>query len=234
MEILNVKTRQIKGKKVATLREQGEIPAVLYGVGIEPQSISLPLKEFQKIFKTVGETALLSLVVDSTEPRTVLIRDVQNDAMKQLPIHVDFHQVNMNEELDLDVPLEFTGTSVAVSSEGGILVKALYELPISALPADLPHEIIIDIAPLEKIGDAIHVRDIKLPKGVKILIDQETVIVTVIEPVVEEVKEAPVIEVEATAVAQSTEAEVEIKAKTENKRGDKKEGKKSFMLLLFL
>ncbi|OHA50562.1 MAG: hypothetical protein A3A97_03260 [Candidatus Terrybacteria bacterium RIFCSPLOWO2_01_FULL_40_23] len=186
MEILNVKTRQIKGKKVATLREQGEIPAVLYGVGIEPQSISLPLKEFQKIFKTVGETALLSLVVDSTEPRTVLIRDVQNDAMKQLPIHVDFHQVNMNEELDLDVPLEFTGTSVAVSSEGGILVKALYELPISALPADLPHEIIIDIAPLEKIGDAIHVRDIKLPKGVKVCLDEDQTIAFIEKPMSEE------------------------------------------------
>ena len=195
MEILNVKTRQIKGKKVATLREQGEIPAVLYGVGIEPQSISLPLKEFQKIFKTVGETALLSLVVDSTEPRTVLIRDVQNDAMKQLPIHVDFHQVNMNEELDLDVPLEFTGTSVAVSSEGGILVKALYELPISALPADLPREIIIDISPLEKIGDVIHVRDIKLPKGVKIRLDEDQTVVFVEKPMSEEelaALEAPV------------------------------------------
>src|SRR3989344_8723943 len=177
MDILNVKTRQIKGKKVDTLREQGEIPAVLYGVGIEPQSISLPLKEFQKIFKTVGETALLSLVVDSTEPRTVLIRDVQNDAMKQLPIHVDFHQVNMNEELDLDVPLEFTGVSAAVNSEGGVLVKALYELPISALPADLPHEITIDISSMEKIGDAIHIRDINLPKGVKVRLDEDLTVV---------------------------------------------------------
>ncbi len=186
MEILNVKTRQISGKKVQALREQGEIPAVLYGVGIDPQSISLPLKEFQKIFKTVGETALLSLVVDYTEPRTVLIRDVQNDALKQLPIHVDFHQVNMNEELDLDVPLEFTGVSAAVNSEGGVLVKALYELPISALPADLPHEITIDISALEKIGDAIHIRDINLPKGVKVRLDEELTVVFIEKPMSEE------------------------------------------------
>ena len=230
METLNVKTRNITGKKVRILRKKGEIPAVLYGYGIESEALVVPVKDFEKIFKKSGETSLLSLVVDdsSSNTRTVLIRDVQRDSLSRLPLHVDFHQVNMNEELDLDAPLVFTGTSMAVSSEGGVLVKALYELPISALPANLPHELSIDITPLEKIGDAIHVKDIKFPTGVRVRLDEDATIVFIDKPISEEdlaaLEAAPEVKVEEIEVVgekekkEAEEAEVALAAAEKEKK----------------
>ena len=232
---LTVQSRTILGKKIKTLRQQGLIPAELYGHNFENLHLSVPAKEFSRLFKEAGESTIIKLKIKNQKSKiedkendklNVLVHDIQKNSLTDEITHIDFYRVRMDEKITAMIPLKFIGEAPAVKEKGGLLVKIAEEIKVESLPADLPHKIEIDLKPLADIGVSIHIKDIKLPKGVKILIDQETVIVTVIEPVVEEVKEAPVIEVEATAVAQSTEAEVEIKAKTENKRGDKKEGKK--------
>ncbi len=211
METLSAKKRNIVGKKVASLREQGEIPAVLYGVGVTPENITVALKDFQIIFRNVGETALLSLVIDSAEPRTVLIRDVQKDSVTRTLKHVDFHQVRMDEELDINVPLEFVNESAALSAEGGVLVKTVYEVPISALPKNLPRELVIDVSALAKVGDAIQVKDLKLPEGVRVRLDEDATIVFVDSAISEAelaaLEAAPEVKVEDVEVVGQKEKE---------------------------
>ena len=97
-------------------------------------------------------------------------------------LHIDFHQVRMDEEIEANIPLVFVGESPAVKSEGGILVKALDELGVSCLPAHLPHELSVDISVLATFDDQIRVSDIAVPAGVKVSDDPETVVALVERP----------------------------------------------------
>lgn len=178
-------TRSTLGKKVRELFGQGIIPAQLYGHRVENMSIQVPVKEFTKVLKTAGQSSVITLVVDGAE-FPVLIHDVQHDAINQRVAHIDFYKVNMSEKITAQVPLSFVGEAPAVREQGGVLVKAVEELEVEVLPADLPHEITVDISVLKEIHQSIHVNDLVVPKGVKIIADSNTTVATVIEPAKEE------------------------------------------------
>ena len=189
---LSAKVRKIKGKKVKTLRKKGILPAVLYGPEIKT---SLPLeleeKEFEKVYQETGESSLISLqVLGKKEKYSVLIHEVARDPLTEKPIHVDFYQPRLEEEVQVTVPIIFEGVSPAVKSLGGTLVKNVSEIEIKALPQKLPHEIRVDISSLKTFEDHILVKDLKLPEGVKILKDPEEIIASVspLEKVEEELK----------------------------------------------
>ncbi len=178
MELI-AQTRNIFGKPVSRLRKSGLIPAELYGHGINNIHLSLPKKEFSKAFKSAGENEIINLILEDKKI-PVLIHDVQVDPISQNIIHVDLYQVKMTEKIIVNVPLEFTGEAPAVKEKGGILVKAMQDIKIEALPGNLPHSIKVDLSPLNEIGKSIYVSDLSLPSETKTPLDPQTVVATVI------------------------------------------------------
>lgn len=168
------------------VRAAGRIPAIMYGKGIAPQTISLPRAEFVKTLKTAGSSSLIDLSLDGQAPVKVLVKEVQRHVLRMEPIHVDLYQVRMDTEITAIVPLVFVGESEAVKTLGGTLVKSVDELEVECLPGNLPHEIEIDLSALKTFEDAITVGGLKLPAGVKLTADAELTIATVSRPLTEE------------------------------------------------
>jgi large subunit ribosomal protein L25 len=179
---LAAQTRPEQGKKVKSVRLAGKIPAVLYGKKISAQSLSLDYVAFEKVLNSAGESTLVDLVVDNNPPVKVLIQDYQMDPVKNLYTHVDFHQVSMDEKIHAEIQFEFVGESMAVKT-GGVLLTNLQSIEVECLPGDLVHEIKVDISKLATYDDVIHVKDINLPSGLKVLYHElEDVIALVQEP----------------------------------------------------
>ena len=214
---LTAQKREIFGKKVSTLRKKGIIPAELYGHGIENLHLSVPVKEFSRAFKEAGESTILKLKVEGGKEFNVLIHDIERNALNDEISHIDFYSVKMDEKLKTRVLLEFIGESLAVKEKNGILVKAMHEIEIEALPADLPHHILVDLSKISEIGGSIFVKDLDFGKGVKVLVEPETVIATVVEQKVEEEVAAPAVNVEDIKVESEEKKEARDKEKEEEK-----------------
>lgn len=178
---LKAKIREITGKKVKKIREENLIPAVLYGHETKPQSIIVNYLDFSKVYEKAGENALVELEIDGKKIN-VLVHDTQKDPMSGKFSHLDFFQVNMKEEVETEIPLEFVGESPAVKELGGILIKSLDEITVKCLPADLPEKYEIDISKLITFDDVVAVKDLKVSDKIEILVDGETIIASVQEP----------------------------------------------------
>jgi large subunit ribosomal protein L25 len=203
-----------EGVKVDALRKSGEIPAVFYGAGKDTTSISIGTVEFKKIWREAGESSTVKVEM-ADKNIDVLIHEVQVDPVSEEPIHVDFLAVDMKKKLRVNVPLVFEGISNAVKSGLGNLVKVLYEVEVEALPADLPHDLIVDISKLETLKDQVFVSDIKLPAGVVVITNSSEVAASIVEQVEE--KEEVVVPVDLSAI------EVEKKGKKEEEGGEEGE-----------
>jgi len=188
MEKLTLKAekREIKGKKVKSLRRQGFLPAIIYGHKVKNISLKIPLADFKKIYEKAGENSLIELKIDKSPSRSVLIHDVQFDKVKGDILHADFYQVKMKEKITSSVPLKFIGKSKAVEEKEGVLVKNLDEIEVECLPADLPRSIEVDISGLNTFDDTILVKDLDIPKEVKVLTNKDEVIAAVQPPRTEE------------------------------------------------
>ncbi|MFO0702754.1 MAG: 50S ribosomal protein L25 [Candidatus Andersenbacteria bacterium] len=178
---LNAKVRTKVGAALPTLRASGRIPAVTYGHGIKPQALDLSAKEFGKVLASAGQSTIVSLAIDGKQAN-VVISDVQHDPVTGAPTHVDLHQVRMDEKIKAQVPLKFIGTSHAVKDLGGILVKPTDAIEVEALPADLPHEIVVDLSKLEELNSKLTLGDIGLPKGVTPVVADRDFAVASVEP----------------------------------------------------
>jgi len=194
----------------AKIRGEGLIPAIIYGHGISTSKLAVPYGVFEKVFKKAGESTIISLDIDGTKHNCV-IQDVQLHFVTGKYLHVDFHEVSMNETMIAVVPLEFVGVSKAVRENGGIMVQVLNEIEVECLPANLPSEIEVDISSLNEFHDAIHISDLKVGEGVKILAEGDELVVKIDAPrVVEQDLAAPVVEdvtkVEGVADAPKAEA----------------------------
>jgi len=180
MTSLKAKLRKAKGTAYRAAQKEELIPAVLYGPGIETISLEVDRKDFEKVYKDVGET-LIDLDVEGKE-YSVLIHDEQVHPLSQALLHVDFYQPNLKEVVETEVPLELVGEAPALKL-GGTLIANMKEIPVSALPKDLPSKIVVDVSSLMTFEDSITVKDIKVPAGVTIEIeDPEEIIVKVMEP----------------------------------------------------
>jgi len=191
MEILTAQPRTILGKSVKNLRNEGFLPAVAYGKGLASEHIAVPYGEFVKVWKAAGESSLVLLKLPTGE-KSVLVHDVALDPIKNTPVHADFYVVDMKREVEVDVPLEFTGEADAGKASGGILVKVMHELKVKSLPGSLPHSLVVDVSHLQNPKDAIFVRDLVLPDGVAVITDTNEIIAIVEEQKVEAV-EAPAV-----------------------------------------
>ena len=209
---LAVTPREITGKKVRALRQEGLVPAVIYGNGVPTTSVTVAAKDFAKVFKQAGSTTLVTLV-GKTDKRPVMIHEVSRDSVSDEIIHVDFHQVRMDETIKAKVPLEFIGESPAVKEKGAVLNKAMSEIEVEALPQDMPHSLTVDLSALVDINNSVLVKDIKRPKGVIFNIDENTAVATANEKapeevaVVEEVVDVSAIKVEGEEKKAERQAE---------------------------
>ncbi len=211
MLTLTVKIRKILGKKTKSLRKTGLLPAILYGPKIKTIPLEVDLKEFEKVYQEAGESSLIQISVGG-EKFLVLIHAVEIDAISQRPIHIDFYQPKLDEEITATVPLIFEGIAAAVRDLGGTLVKNIHELEVKALPQNLPHEIKADISKLKTLEDNILIKDLIVSKEVKILKAPDEMVAFVSEPEkIEEELEKPI------------EEKVEEVEKVEEKRKEKGE-----------
>jgi len=182
---INAKIRETLGKKVKTLRKEGIIPAVLYGEKVKSTPLEIDYNEFEKVYKEAGESTIVKLKTRK-EGKNVLIYDVSKDPVTDKFTHIDFYAVRMDKLITTEVPLVFEGESLVVETEDGVLVKNITEVEVEALPTDLPREIKVDISTLRTFDDLIHIKDLKVSEGVKILAEPEEMIVSVIPPRSEE------------------------------------------------
>lgn len=211
---LDVQKREFTGKKVATVRAGGLIPAVVYGHGSPATHLSVPYNVFEKLYRQAGESTLVDLVIDAGGKVTTLIQDVQKDPVTDRFIHVDFYEVTMTEKLTASVLIKFTGIAPAVKELGGTLVKNITEVEVRCLPGDLIHEIEVPLGSLATFEETITIADLTRPFGVEILGTQDTIVVTVAPPISEE--ELKKLEEKPVEADVSTIAKVETKKKEES------------------
>jgi len=175
--VLNAQKRANTGSaEAARLRRSGKIPAVVYGRSGKAMPIVLDALEFGRKTKGISESTLLNLSVDGSQ-HEVFIKDTQRDIFKGAFLHVDFYEVEKGKALHAKVPVHVVGTAQGVR-EGGVLEAPLHELEIECLPKDLPEHIDVDVSNL-KGNESIHVRDLKLASGIKILTNPEQVVALV-------------------------------------------------------
>jgi len=189
---LKVEKRKILGKKVKKLRKEGILPANIYGKNVKSLAVQVPLKDFLPVYKKVGETGIVEIMVEGEEkPRHALIHNVQKDFVSDQSLHADFHQVSLTEKITASIPVELVGESPAVQQKLGILIQPLSEVEVEALPTELPEQFTIDISSLKEVDQAIAVGDLKPPSGVKILTSEKEILVKINPPTKEEVASPP-------------------------------------------
>src|SRR5580704_16407377 len=150
---LKASTRELLGKRSRRLYGQGKLSAVVYGHNAKPTPLTLERLEFQKVFIKSGRTHLVDLVVDGDRTEKVLVREIQTHPRRLGPIHVDFYQVSLEEKITVEVPV--------------------HAVRVECLPTDIPEAFEVDLTPLEEIESEFRISELKVPKGVTVLIDPE-------------------------------------------------------------
>lgn len=210
--ILTAEIREGRGKERAKkLRAKGLIPAIFYGPRSQTVSLVIESKELSKALQTeAGENVLIDLDIrkgNQSDRKVVMLKDIQIDPLRRITLHTDFYEVAMDEMVTVEIPVHLIGKPEGTKM-GGILEQVRRVIQIQCLPGDIPKSIDVDVSPL-KIGDSIHVQDIKVEKA-KIILETNFTIATVVPPVVEE----KVVE----AVAPEAAEGAEVKEKEEEEK----------------
>lgn len=192
--VLNARTRQRTGKGAARkLRRSNQIPAIFYGPSRGPIMLAMDYPELERIMKQfAGENIILDLAVHSdgeTQTWSAILKDLQMDPIKDTYLHADFYEISMDKEITVDITIHLVGTPEGVE-EGGILQHVRREVSVSCLPDKLVDALEVDVSAL-KIGESVHIRDIKFPEGMTLLEEDHLTVAVVAAPTVieEEVKE---------------------------------------------
>jgi large subunit ribosomal protein L25 len=209
---LKASTRDLLGKRSRRLHGEGKLAAVVYGHNTKPTPLVLERLEFQKVFLKSGRTHLVDLIVDGDRTEKVLVREIQTHPRLLGPIHVDFYQVNLQEKIEVEVPVHLVGESAAVKRGDADVLQPIHVVRVECLPSDIPESFEVDLTPLEDIESEFRIADLKVPKGVTVLVDPEELVVKIVhkrEMKVEE--EAPAAEAalvgEGEAAAEGEAAE---------------------------
>jgi large subunit ribosomal protein L25 len=201
-----VEIREGKGKEFnRKLRQDGRVPAVLYGRGKDTVSLSLDPRELERSIKSshAGMNTLFDLRGDpQVEGRTVLVKELQREPVRRNIIHADFFEIDMSQKLQVSVPLHIEGIAPGIAM-GGVLEHSLREVELLCLPNAIPDEIMVDVNALE-MNESIHLSDLQLPDGVEMLTDSTLSVVMVSLPKAEE---EPVVEEEELAEGEEGAAE---------------------------
>ncbi len=210
---LTLEPREAQGKANKRLRRTGMVPGVVFGKGEESVPVQVEAKAFETLYRAAGRTSVVKFrLPGASRAKSGIIKSVQRHPLTGNPLHVDYFLVNLRQEMEIEVPLVFTGEAPAVRTSGGTLLHNLSSVIVRALPNDIPHELSVDVSSLETLDDAIKVADLPIDTDkVHLVTDPETTIATVVPPRVEVEEEAVPAEeaeegVEAAAAAGGTEA----------------------------
>jgi len=217
--VLKATPRTVTGRHVRALRRSGQLPRVIYGHNVEPVIISMDAREASRVLGRLSSSSLITIDVDGKEYPS-LVREKQINYVKRNLIHVDFQVVSLTEKIRANVGILLTGASLAVKDFNAMLINGLTELEVEAFPQDLPERVVVDIAALLKIGDAIHVKDIVLPENVTVMSSPDEMVVLATAPAKEEVEE--VVTPEEVIVEEGAEPEVIEKGKKEEEAENEK------------
>ena len=184
---IKAEKRTVVGKSLQSIRDNGILPAVIYGHDFQTLPIQVNSKDFEKVYHQAGESSLVYVNLEG-QAVPAIIHEAVRDAVTDKFIHADFYKVNLKEKITAAVQLVFVGESLAVKDLAGILVKNINEIEVEAFPQDLPHEIEIDISPLVNLNSHLLIKDLKLPSGVEIKDKEkmEEIAALVQEPISEE------------------------------------------------
>lgn len=178
------------------LRAEGKIPAVVYGHGMDPLSVSVDRRELrQALSGTAGMNTILDLTVDG-EVYPSLIKDIQRHPVRRSVEHIDFIQVNLNEEIVVSIPIHLEGEAKEVSQHNGLVDLTMQELEVRTTPRNIPDGITIDVTDMT-MDTVIRVEDLPLPTGVTAEADPEAPVVTVLT------MRTPVLDAEEDAIAEA-------------------------------
>ncbi|MGF9713945.1 50S ribosomal protein L25 [Paenibacillus naphthalenovorans] len=192
------------------LRAQGKVPGIVYGKKVTQTPIAIDQKELFTLLKT-NPNGIIEMDVPGFGKQPVMINEVQRDVFTRQPLHVDFHQINMDEPVTTTVRLEFIGDPVGVKA-GGILQIQHHEIEIRCLPQHIPSEVEVDISGLD-VGENILVSQLKLPADVEVKADENDVLATILLPQ-KEAEEEPAADEPAAKVEGAFEKEEEEADKT--------------------
>ena len=172
----------VKGT-LSQIRAEKKVPAVVYGGHKEPVSVTVSVKDLEKIVKA-GKNTIVEISLNG-ENELALVKEIQSHAVTDNPIHADFQRVSMKDKMDVVVPLKLEGTPADVTNYGAIVEHILREIEVRALVSAIPHEIVLDITPMT-INKGILAGDVKLPEGVELVTDKEAPVVHLMVPKEEE------------------------------------------------
>ncbi len=224
---LEVKKRDLTGKKAKKLRKQGFVLGNIYGQDTKSQSIMFNFKDFIKIYKTVKETGIVYLNLDNKEI-PCLIKNLQLHPLTENILHVDFRKIDLKKKIETEVPIKTINQSEAVSQKGGILLIQSHNLLIEVLPEDIPQVIEIDISNIKDIGQEIKVADLQVNEKYTIKTPKDRVIVSVIAHKEESVApETTLTQPEIATEKQILESTIEEKEKPTEKERTKQQENKS-------
>ncbi len=216
--VLKGQIRTGVGKEAAKkLRSQRLVPAVVYGGTTGPVPVTInPLDLAKALGTEAGENVLITLclVGDSERSTTVILKELQRDPVHGRPLHADFLEISMKRKIRVQIPLQVVGEATGVKNKGGFLDQHLREVTVECLPAAIPGQLQVEVSQLD-LGDAIHVRDLIVGEGIRVLEDPSRPIVSVLAP-------RAVVE-EAPAAVEEKPAEPEVVGKKEPR--EVKEGK---------
>ncbi len=173
---LSASARTDTGTGVARkLRQSGKVPAVIYGHGRQPQSLSIVTRDIDKLLTQISAgSTVIELTVDGATSRT-LIREIQRHPFKRHIVHVDFQELVAGEKITVSIPFRFVGIPDGVRNSGGILDQTMHQVHLRVDPSLIPDHIDVDVTSLT-IGHSIHIRQLALPEGVTVLDDPDATV----------------------------------------------------------
>lgn len=190
----------VKGA-LSQIRAEKKVPAVVYGGHKDPVSVTVAVKDLEKIVKA-GKNTIVEIALNG-ENELALVKEIQYHAVTDCPIHADFQRVSMKDKMDVVVPLKLEGTPADVTNYGAIVEHILRELEVRALVSAIPHEIVLDITPMT-INKGILAGDVKLPEGVELVTDKEAPVVHLMIPKEDAPAAAPAADTAAQPESSST------------------------------
>jgi large subunit ribosomal protein L25 len=205
---LKASLRQPLGKRSRRMLREGKVPAIVYGHNTQATPITLERLEFQKVFARSGRTHLVDLVFDGRTEK-VLVREIQTHPRRLGPIHVDFYQVNLQEKIEVEVPVHLVGESAPVKQGDGDILQPMHSVRVECLPSDIPEAFEVDLTPLDEIDAELRVSDLRVPAGVTVLDEPEELVVKIVH------KRELKVEEEVPAAEAAVPAEGEVAAEGE-------------------
>ncbi|MCL5960129.1 MAG: 50S ribosomal protein L25 [Chloroflexi bacterium] len=202
---LEAAPRTIVGKKVKRLRSEGQIPAVVYGYQVPSRAIQVNRRDLEHAFRQGGNSSLIDLqITGENAPIKAFIQEIHRDNAHREWLHAEFHAVNLREEVTGHIPLVLVNESPAVNKGKGVLLYGISELELRALPTSIPHHIEVDVSALTEVDQTIHVKDLTLPSGVRVITGEDELVAKV-APLAAPTAE----EREAEVAAEAAQAEAE-------------------------